>query len=46
MENLRHVAAAPSVQMQPIPDDALKCINHEEVARDNANPDVRLHRKF
>lgn len=45
MENLRHVAHVPSVQMQPIPDDAIKCINNEQIARDIADPDVRLHRK-
>lgn len=47
MENLRHLPHVPSVQMQPIGDDsyAAKCLNAEEAARDNANPDVRLHRK-
>uniref|UniRef100_A0A0M3ICW6 Histone deacetylase n=1 Tax=Ascaris lumbricoides TaxID=6252 RepID=A0A0M3ICW6_ASCLU len=46
MENLRHVAHVPSVQMQPIPDDAIKCINNEQIARDIADPDVRLHRSI
>lgn len=46
MENLRHLPAAPSVQMQSIPEDSTKIIENEETAKDLANPDIRLHRKL
>lgn len=48
MENLRHLPHVPSVQMQPIGDESFitKCLNSEEAERDNANPDVRQHRKM
>lgn len=48
IENLRHIPHAPGVQMQPMGDDAYasKLLNAEDIARDNANPDVRLHRKL
>lgn len=48
MENLRHLPHVPSVQMQPIGDESFttKCLNAEEADRDNANPDIRQHRKI
>jgi len=40
LENLRMLPHAPGVQMQPIPDDALK--NLDEVNEDRENPDQRI----
>jgi len=40
LENLRMLPHAPGVQMQPIPDDAIK--NMDEVNEDTENPDQRI----
>ncbi|KAK6113926.1 Histone deacetylase 1 domain protein [Brugia pahangi] len=46
-ENLRHLPHVLGVQMQSVGDESFttRCLNVEEGDRDNANPDVRLHRK-
>ncbi|KAF8382871.1 hypothetical protein PRIPAC_72013 [Pristionchus pacificus] len=41
--NLAALPAAPSVQMQPIPADALNCLSDAGARRDAASPDDRLH---
>ncbi|CAJ0952256.1 unnamed protein product, partial [Mesorhabditis belari] len=46
LNNLDRMEAAPSVQMQPIPDDAIRFLNDTSLGQDMANPDVRLHRSI
>ena len=41
-ENLKHVPACPSVQMQPIPPDAVNVEEMEAVKMDTADPDERF----
>uniref|UniRef100_A0A1I7XF39 Histone deacetylase n=1 Tax=Heterorhabditis bacteriophora TaxID=37862 RepID=A0A1I7XF39_HETBA len=43
IQNLDKLTFVPSVQMQPVPEDALKCLNDESLGKDMANPDIRLH---
>ncbi|CAD6198383.1 unnamed protein product [Caenorhabditis auriculariae] len=43
IQNLDKLTFVPSVQMRPIPEDALKCLNDTSLGKDMANPDVRLH---
>ncbi|KIH58598.1 histone deacetylase family protein [Ancylostoma duodenale] len=46
IQNLEKLAFAPSVQMQPVPEDALKVLNDTSLGQDMADPDVRLHRSI
>ncbi|KAJ1354042.1 Histone deacetylase hda1 [Parelaphostrongylus tenuis] len=46
IQNLEKLAFAPSVQMQPVPEDALKTLNDGSLGQDMADPDVRLHRSI
>ncbi|VDO31109.1 unnamed protein product [Haemonchus placei] len=46
IQNLEKLAFAPSVQMQPVPEDAIKVLNDSSLGQDMADPDVRLHRSI
>ncbi|KAE9413813.1 hypothetical protein Angca_010026, partial [Angiostrongylus cantonensis] len=46
IQNLEKLAFVPSVQMQPVPEDALKTLNDSSLGQDMADPDVRLHRSI
>ncbi|KHJ98216.1 histone deacetylase family protein [Oesophagostomum dentatum] len=43
IQNLEKLTFAPSVQMQPVPEDALKVLNDSSLGQDMADPDARLH---
>ncbi|GMT21732.1 hypothetical protein PFISCL1PPCAC_13029, partial [Pristionchus fissidentatus] len=43
LANLENLPFVPSVQMQPVPGDAITCLSDSSFARDMANPDSRLH---
>ncbi|VDM62940.1 unnamed protein product [Angiostrongylus costaricensis] len=46
IQNLEKLAFVPSVQMQPVPEDALKTLSDSSLGQDMADPDVRLHRSI